>query len=138
MNFKKIIASALTIALSICVLFSSNVFAAGTADRSTVASPMVSDATGRFDIDLEPGQFLKANQTFFLEAWETIEIRAIYTPVSADISFGVISSDDIFFSLPGENGAFIKALTVDERDEYTFAIRNNSSVTVSVSGVINY
>ena len=65
MKFKKIVASVLTIVLSICILFNFNVLAAETSNRSA-ASPVVPKATGTFDIDIDPGQLLIAEPSFLL------------------------------------------------------------------------
>lgn len=52
-----------------------------------------------------------------MEAGETITVSATYTPRSASVD---------------------KTIRVNQRGDYTLAIRNNSSNTVSVSGFVNY
>ena len=69
---------------------------------------------------------------------ETITITASYAPASASMDFGLIDSDGVFYSVPGSNGSINQTIRIDLRGTYTFAVRNNSNYTVSVSGFVNY
>ena len=94
--------------------------------------------TGRFSMDVPGGALVKANSSFPLEAGETVTIKATYTPFSASVDFGLIAPDGYFYYLNADDGSFDETIKVDERGNYTFAVQNNSSKTVSVSGYVNY
>ena len=99
---------------------------------------VITRATGRYNFDLEPGAYVRSSTRFQLEAGEKVTINATFSPPSADVSFGLVGPDNIFRYLNGENGNCEAVITVSERGYYTFAVRNNSSVTVAVSGFITY
>ena len=73
-----------------------------------------------------------------IEAGETVTIKATYTPFSASVDFGLIAPDGYFYYLNSDDGSFDETIKVDERGNYTFAVQNNSSKAVSVSGYVNY
>ena len=73
-----------------------------------------------------------------IEAGETVTIKATYTPFSASVDFGLIAPDGYFYYLNADDGSFDETIKVDERGNYTFAVQNNSSKAVSVSGYVNY
>lgn len=75
--------------------------------------------------------------SFPLEAGETVRINASYSP-DASVDFGLIDSDGRFHYLNVTNGSIDKTIRIEERGNYTFAARNNSSKTVSVSGYVSY
>lgn len=95
-------------------------------------------ATGRFNMDVPGGTIVKANSSFPLEAGETVTIKASYTPFSASVDFGLIAPDGYFYYINVSDGTFDETIKVDERGNYTFAVINNSSETISVSGYVNY
>lgn len=95
-------------------------------------------ATGRFNMDIPGDTLARANSSFPLEAGEVVTIKASYTPFSADVDFGLIAPDGLFYGLNAKNGSFDEAIEVNQRGYYTLAIKNNSSSTVSVSGYVNY
>lgn len=80
----------------------------------------------------------KATSTFQMEVNETFLINCTYSPRSADVDFGLIDSDNRFYHVAGSQGKIDCKITIDKRGEYRFAVRNNSSNTVSVSGFIEY
>lgn len=102
------------------------------------ASDMVVRASGKFSMDVPANTIAKAGSSFPLEAGETVTIKASYSPFSASVDFGLIAPDGLFYSMPGSDGGFDETIRVDERGQYTFAVKNNSSKTVSVSGFVNY
>ena len=95
-------------------------------------------ATGRFNMDVPGGTIVKANTSFPLEAEETVTIKASYTPFSASVDFGLIAPDGYFYYINVDDGTFDETIKVDERGNYTFAVMNNSSETISVSEYVNY
>ncbi len=95
-------------------------------------------ATGRFSMDVPGGVIAKANNSFPLEAGEKVTIKATYTPFSASVDFGLIAPDGYFHYINVDDGTFDETIKVDKRGNYTFAVMNNSSETISVSGYVNY
>lgn len=95
-------------------------------------------ASGKFDITVTAGELKPAKTGFPMAAGETVTINATYSPSSADIDFGLIDKNGIFHYLKGENGAFNKKIKIPENGTYTFAVRNNSDVSVNVTGFVKY
>lgn len=95
-------------------------------------------ATGKFDIEVPGNSAVKAGSSFPLEVGEVVTIKATYSPFSASVDFGVIAPDGLFYGLNTTTGSFDKAIKVSQRGHYYFAVRNNSSETISVSGYVNY
>lgn len=99
---------------------------------------VIERASGQFSVDVSKQSTFTADSDFFLDADETVTIKATYTPRSAGVDFGLIAPDGLFYSLPGQRGSFSETFKVDQRGYYTLAIRNNSDSTVSVSGTVTY
>lgn len=95
-------------------------------------------ATGRFHMEVPANKTVKAKSSFPLEVGETVTIKASYSPFSASVDFGVIAPDGYFYSMNSKNGSFDNAIKVNQRGHYYFAVRNNSSETIDVSGYVNY
>lgn len=112
---------------------------AGAVQTEAEANTLVIErASGQFSVDVSKQSTFTADSDFFLDAGETVTIKATYTPRSAGVDFGLIAPDGLFYSLPGQRGSFSETFKVDQRGYYTLAIRNNSSSTVSVSGTVTY
>lgn len=99
---------------------------------------LVVRASGKFDMEVPANSAVKADSSFPLEVGEIVTIKATYSPFSASVDFGVIAPDGLFYGLNTTTGSFDKAIKVNQRGHYYFAIRNNSSGTISVSGYVNY
>lgn len=95
-------------------------------------------ASGKFDITVMAGELKPAKTGFPMAAGETVTINATYSPSSADIDFGLIDKNGAFHYLKGENGAFNKKIEIPGNGTYTFAVRNNSDVSVNVTGFVTY
>lgn len=95
-------------------------------------------ATGKFDIEVPGNSAVKASSSFPLEVGEVVTIKATYSPFSASVDFGLIAPDGLFYGLNTTTGSFDKAIKVSQRGHYYFAVRNNSSETINVSGYVNY
>lgn len=98
----------------------------------------ITRATGSFNMTVPAKSMLRADDSFPLEVGETVTIKAVYSPFSASVDFGLVDSDGIFHYLRASNGTFDKTIEIEERGDYIFAVRNNSSSSVSVSGYVNY
>lgn len=79
-----------------------------------------------------------AEDSFSLEAGETVTINCSYSPASASVDFGLIAPDGYFYYVNSMNGSINSTLAVTVRGQYTLAVRNNSSNTISVVGYVNY
>ena len=95
-------------------------------------------ASGRFSLDVPGNVMFEADRSFSLDAGESVTIEANYSPWSASVDFGLIAPDGLFYPVRGQNGSINKTIEIVERGNYTFAILNNSSVEISVSGYVKY
>lgn len=95
-------------------------------------------ATGSFSTRIPANSAYGADTSFPLEAGETVTINASYSPASASVDFGVIAPDGKFYAINVTGGSINKTIRVNVRGNYTFAIQNNSSYELSVSGYVNY
>lgn len=89
-------------------------------------------------MDVPANTSRKASTSFPLEAGEVVTIKASYSPFSAKVDFGLIDSSGRFHYVTVTDGSVDEAVTVTERGNYTFAVRNNSAYSISVSGYVNY
>lgn len=101
-------------------------------------SNIVLRATGHFDIDVPANTLSRAGTSFSMEYGETVTIKASYSPYSASIDFGLIDSNGRFYYFTESDGSVDRSIRISSRGTYTFAVRNNSSYLVSVSGYVNY
>lgn len=99
---------------------------------------IIARATGRFNMDVSAKTSRKASTSFPLEAGETVTIKASYSPFSANVDFGLIDSNGRFHYVTITDGSVDESVTITERGNYTFAVRNNSTYPISVSGYVNY
>ncbi len=97
-----------------------------------------SRATSRIECTVSPGAIGKANRPFQLEADEMVTINCTYSPRTADVDFGLITPQNSFRYLSGEDGSFKKTIQVNESGQYYFAVRNNTSRTIEVLGYVYY
>lgn len=99
---------------------------------------MIVRASGRFNMEVPGNTTVKADSSFPLEVGEVVTIKATYSPFSASVDFGLIAPDGLFYGLNTTTGSFDEAIEVNQRGHYYFAVRNNSSETISTSGYVNY
>ena len=95
-------------------------------------------ATGKFDFKIPAKTLMKASSSFPMDYGETVTITASYAPASASVDFGLIDSDGLFYPVKGSNGTINQTIRIDLKGTYTFAVRNNSSYEVDVSGFVTY
>ena len=96
----------------------------GAVDESNVVSKeyettgtAITRATGNLDWTIKANGTVVADTSFTMSAGETVWIRANYSP---------------------ENASLDKTIEIPENGDYTLAIRNNSSKSVKVTGVVRY
>lgn len=80
----------------------------------------------------------RAKETFPMEVGESVTINCSYTPRGAEVDFGLIAPNNRFYYIAGSQGSINRTILIDERGEYRFAVCNNSSNTISVTGFIEY
>ena len=135
MRMRKQLSLALACALALNCLWVS----AGAAEVVTPEPELaVARATGRFSVEVPADTIVRAGSDLPLEHGEVVTIKASYSPFSADVDFGLIDPDGLFYSVNVTDGSVDQSFQVDKRGNYAFAIRNNSSFSISVSGYINY
>ena len=98
----------------------------------------VARVTGSVNFNVAANTLAAASESVYLDAGETVTINCSYFPSSASVDFGLISSGGIFYSLNVTGGSINKTIRISEYDKYTFAVRNNSFNTVSVTGFVTY
>lgn len=135
MNWKKAAVWLLTLA----VVLHGGVLQADASHEKTLNKEQVSVcAAGQFSMNVSAGKTRKADTSFSMEAGESVTIKASYSPFSASVDFGLIAPDGDFYYVSVKNGSIDQTITITERGEYTFAVRNNSTSAVSVSGYVSY
>ena len=95
-------------------------------------------ASGQFSVTIPANKIGSADMQFSLAAGESVTINASYFPTIASVDFGLVDSDGIFHYVTAHEGTINQTIRISEQGNYTFAIRNNSSSTVTVSGFVNY
>lgn len=99
---------------------------------------VVIKATNRFNTTVPANKTIYAGDSFSLAAGEVITIKATYSPFSASVEVGVVAPDGLFYGLSGSNGVFDEGIEVNQSGLYRLAIRNRSSVSITVSGHVSY
>lgn len=69
---------------------------------------------------------------------DVVTFNCSYSPSSASMDFGVITSGGKFYSINVKGGSIHQAIGINQAGSYAVAIRNNSSQTVRVVGFVNY
>lgn len=122
----------------LCVVMTCAILVSCFSINAGAVDPDAARATGRFSMEVPGGTLTRAKSSFPLEAGETVTIKASYSPFSASVDFGLIAPDGYFYYINVSDGSFDETIEVDQRGNYTFAVRNNSTSTISVSGYVNY
>lgn len=117
-----------TLLFSILLAFSVTISAAAIAPR----------ATNRVNTTIQPDSIVRVGTSLSMEADELVTINCTYSPRTADIDFGLITPQNTFRYLSGEDGSCRQTLRINETGNYYFAVRNNTSRTVEVLGYVYY
>ena len=133
MKFRKTVCALLVLAAIICCVSPT----ALAADRNA-ATPIQPFSTGNFSLTVPAGTIIDSNSTLPLDDGDTVVIRATFTPPSASVDFGIIAPNGQFYYVNVTGGVADITIHITRRGNYTFAICNNSSSPISVSGYINY
>lgn len=98
----------------------------------------ISRASGSFSMSIPAKSKVLADSSFPMEAGETVTINASYSPLDANMDFGLVDSDDVFHYFNVTGGSIDKTIRIEKSGSYTLQVRNNSSMEVKVSGFVNY
>lgn len=130
----------LLLVLVICLNSVSMTAMAAESEPHTKAN--VARATGRFSMDVPGGALVKASVVFPLGSRRDRDNQGNIYTVFCKRRFWPDRTGRIFLlsqcRLNADDGSFDETIKVDERGNYTFAVQNNSSKAVSVSGYVNY
>lgn len=99
---------------------------------------VIQRASGSFKTTVAPGVVAKGTTTLPLEAKETVTIKASYTPYPISVDVGLVDEDGIFHYTTVTNGIIDVTISITERGNYLFGIRNNGTEEIEVSGYIKY
>ena len=98
----------------------------------------ISRASGSFSMSIPAKSKVLADSSFPMEAGETVTINASYSPLDANVDFGLVDSNGVFHYFNITDGSIDKTIRIKESGNYTLQVRNNSSTEVKVSGFVNY
>lgn len=133
---KRILSIVLACMLSVsCFTGSANAF-------FTDAEPLAVDmpvmrASGSFNMSVPANSISAAQKVLSVSKGEAVQITATYSP-SGSVDFGLVDSDGVFHYVNATNGSIDKSIEITESGTYIFAVRNNSSREIKVSGQISY
>lgn len=94
-------------------------------------------ATGRIDESISAKALMTLAEVS-LDSGETVTYNCSYTPRDANVKFGYIGPDGLFYGLSGYKGSIDKGIRVNQSGTYTLAILNKSDEAVTVWGTVNY
>ena len=94
--------------------------------------------TCRFNFTVPKQSYMQDSTVFHLEIGEEVTIKGSISPFFADVKYGLIAPDGLFYSIPAEDGILDFTFIVAKRGIYYFTVFNNSSFSVSVDGFISY
>lgn len=107
-------------------------------ETTALSETYTARAAGSFDITVSAGKILVIGDSISLEQGDTVTFDCTYSPKSADIDIGLIASNGAFYHASGSSGSINKSIRISKRGSYSVAVRNNSSSSVTVTGIINY
>lgn len=99
---------------------------------------VIARATGQFKETIPANTVLHLGDSISLDKGETVSYDCSYTPRDANVQFGYIGVDGLFYGLSGYKGSIDKGIRVNQRGSYTLAIVNDSDEAVTVWGTVNY
>lgn len=137
-GMKRIVSIVLACMFSVnCFAVDASAVSADGADSETLVIDVSDRASGSFRVNVSANSILGAQKVLSVSKGETVQITATYSP-SGSVDFGLVDSDSVFHYINVTNGRIDKSIEIAESGTYVFAIRNNSSQEIKVSGQINY
>lgn len=111
---------------------------AGAAVASAPEVEVITRAIGQFEATIPANTIAYLDDSFILASGDIVSYDCFYTPRDADVKFGYIGPDGLFYGISGYKGGIDKGIRVNQRGTYTLAIWNESDSAVTVSGTVNY
>lgn len=93
-------------------------------------------AFASFSTSISARSLFEAEGEISLRVGNLVKIEANYSPVGS-LDVGLIDSDGIFHYVTVDNGTISEILRIEENGDYIFAIRNNSSKEIRITGTID-
>lgn len=133
MNFKRLWSALLAFVLAFSC-FAVPVSAAEIPDSST---PILR-VSERVSFRISANTISLLSSDVSLAAGDIIKFDCTYTPTSASVDFGYVDSNQVFHYLNCTSGSIDKSFKVSKSGQYTLAVRNNESYSVTVTGMVKY
>lgn len=135
-GMKRILSIVLACMLSVgCFTGGANAFFTD-AEQLAVDMPVMR-ASGSFNMSVPANAIVGDQKALPMSKGEAVQITATYSP-SGSVDFGLVDSDGVFHYVNVTNGSIDKSIKITESGTYIFAVRNNSSREIKVSGYIRY
>ena len=111
---------------------------AGVIDYREPDTQAIVRATDQFEETISAHAIMILGASVSLDRGETVSYDCSYTPRDANVMFGYIGPDGLFYGLSGYKGSIDRGIRVNQRGTYTLAIWNESDEPVTVKGTVNY
>lgn len=98
----------------------------------------ISRSSGPVSMTISAKSAKTSSTSFSLDAGETVRFDCTYSPKYSSVDFGLIAPDGYFYYTNSTSGSIDKTIQIEEAGTYTLAIRNNSSVSITVVGTVYY
>lgn len=95
-------------------------------------------ATRYFSLGVKANGRSMVSQELSVDAGETIQINATYSPANAELQIGIVDENGQFRYARVTGGDVNITIEISERGSYRLAVRNNSTNAVSISGYVYY
>lgn len=92
--------------------------------------------TGNIDVTIGADGIAFSDERFLLEAGKKVEINCTYSPAFAEVLFGLLDEDGVFYSVKSSGGSIRKTISVDVRGKYSFCVKNNPVHEITVRGFV--
>lgn len=130
------------VVLAILVMFGNSTV--GNAEQALVTpgsnhvAEYATRATNYFSLGVKANGRSLVSQELSVDAGETIQINATYSPANAEIQIGIVDENGQFRYVRVTSGNVNIAIGISERGNYRLAVKNNSANAVSISGFVYY
>lgn len=94
-------------------------------------------ATGQLNQTISANSF-STSSSFPMEKGEKVMINLTYSPTSASVYCGVVDEGGTFQYLSSTSGSINGSIVINASGNYQLVVYNNSPVSVTVVGTVNY
>ena len=133
MYLRKLLAS-----LMICTLVFSCTTSFAVAAETSSEFSISPRAVTTLDHEISANAITTIDDWFYVSSGGKITYDCTYSPSTANLDFGFITPDGLFYSVNCTSGKINRALQIDQKGQYKLAIRNNASYDVVVNGTVKY